>query len=69
MEESMLAAAVKGLIAAGPVGTVLGLVCYGLWKKVERLEAVVQTTNDKFIGFLTNALNMKEDRDGDGKPG
>lgn len=67
MDAELLTSALKGLIAAGPCTAVLSLLCWGLWKKLEKAEEKLERQGAEFIGFLRNAL--KGDFDGDGKPG
>jgi hypothetical protein len=58
--DTLLVEAFKGLIAAGPVAIVLGLLCHALWKKTERQEAQIQKLNDRSMVLAGRAQRAVE---------
>jgi len=60
MEASMLARALEGLIAAGPVATVLGLFCYFLWKQNQSLIAEMRADKIKMVKIAMRVTKAVE---------
>jgi hypothetical protein len=60
MEASLLAAAFKGLIAAGPVAMVLGIFCYVLWKQNGELSDKLDRQHDKMLKLAVRVQRAVE---------
>jgi hypothetical protein len=48
MEASMIAKALEGLVAAGPVATILGAIVWQLWKQNAQLRSELASARDAY---------------------
>lgn len=60
VEASLLEAAIKGLIAAGPVAILLGLFCYALWKQNRELLQKLERQHDKMLRLAVRVQRAVE---------
>jgi hypothetical protein len=59
-EASMIAEALKGLIAAGPGATILGIFCYALWKSNQAKDARLERQQDKMLKLAVRVQRAVE---------
>jgi hypothetical protein len=59
-ESTLIAEAFKGLVAAGPVATILGLFCYVLWKQNQELVAKLDGQHSKMLRLAVRVQRAVE---------
>ncbi len=59
-ESSLIAEAFKGLIAAGPVATILGVFCYLLWKQNQVLVDKIDRQHTKMLKLAVRVQRAVE---------
>jgi hypothetical protein len=59
-EAAFLTEALKGLIAAGPVATILGVFCYVLWKQNQGLLGRLDRQQDKMLKLAVRVQRAVE---------
>lgn len=60
MEQSILAEALKGLITAGPVALILGVLCWALWKQNLAREARIERQHEKMLKLAVRVQRAVE---------
>ena len=60
MEASILVEALKGLLISGPVSTVLGILCYALWKQNQRREARIERQHEQMLKLAVRVQRAVE---------
>lgn len=60
MEESLFREAFKGLVAAGPVATILGVFCYVLWKQNQALITKLEKQHTRMLKLAVRVQRAVE---------
>jgi hypothetical protein len=60
METGMVSEALKGLIAAGPVATILGIFCYTLWNALQEERAENKRQQNKMLKLAVRVQRAVE---------
>ena len=60
MEDTLIREAFKGLVAAGPVATILGIFCYVLWKQNQTLMDKLEKQHSKMLKLAVRVQRAVE---------